>query len=190
MYKMAAISKSKMNQSIAYSGIQKFEKQKQLEPILTATISKGNFDEVNAKYMQVIDDLPRKNKKRLYYLFIESVQNVIRHAAGGEEKESVFSLMKEKDAEKYYLITGNPIPKSQSRRITSRIDLLNNLRHETIDRFYFHLLDSLHFSQDGGAGLGFLQMKRKSNYSDMEYMTEDLGNACYFYLILQYQLQN
>lgn len=159
-----------------------------LEIIISSTLNKDNFDQINHDYLLAIDHLKTIHRKKLYLLFIESTQNVLRHSTRNGLDESIFCFKKDKKEEKYYLITGNAIEKINKKKFTSRIDLINNLSHKATDRLYFQILDNQNFTEKGGAGLGLIQMKRKSNYGKIKYFSEKLEHTPYIYIILEYKI--
>ena len=156
------------------------------ERIYAHAINRGNLDDMSISFMNILENYKLPHRKTMYYLFIECVQNVIKHGLNDIQKESVFYFLKKKGEEKYLLITGNPIEKNKKKTITNNIELINNLSKKDIDLLYYHLLNDDYFTESGGAGLGLLQMRRKANYRAIRYHTQDHQDFCYLYIILEY----
>lgn len=156
------------------------------DKIYTQTITSDNFDDMSTNFMKLLEKYKLVHRKSMYYLFVESVQNVLRHGLIQAHEQPVFHFMKKKSKEKFLLIAGNPIEQDEKETITNKIDIINKLSKETIDQVYFHLMESDFFTKGGGGGLGFLEMRRKSNYRRIKYHIKEYENCYYFYLILEY----
>lgn len=154
------------------------------DEIYSQTITRDNFDDMSVNFMRLLEKYPVVHRKNMYCLFVESVQNVLRYGLNYPHRPSVFHFLKKRNEEKFLLITGNPIGKGEKETITSKIDIINTLSKETIDHLYFHLMESDFYTEGGGAGLGFLDMKRKCNYNRINYHIKEYENFYYFYLIL------
>jgi hypothetical protein len=161
------------------SGVEAYQR------IYTNTINSDNFDEMSKDIEKVLGKYHLNHRKKLFYLFIESVQNVIKHGLN-DQINSVFYFLKKKDEQKFLLITGNPIEKDKKQILTHKIDRINRLTKGSIDKLYFRLMDNDYFTEKGGAGLGFFQMRRKSNYKEIGYHIKDYEGWGYLYIILSY----
>jgi len=166
----------------------KCKRLEQYEKIYAHVISYENFEEVHKNFDKLLENYSMRNRKKLNSLFVEILQNVLRYGLDIPRIKSVFYLLKDKNEKKYVFVTGNAIEKTKKQKLTQTIDLINNLTKETIDKLYFHLLESNFFTEGGGAGLGLLDMKRKSDYKKIDYHIKEYENFAYFYMILEYPL--
>jgi hypothetical protein len=155
--------------------------------IYSKSIIDDNFDVLNEDVLRLIDGFKKLHKKRMYYLFVESVQNTMKHGLICKEHNSFFYLFKNGKKQDYVVVTGNPIKKEEKGSITRKIDRINSLNKENIDKLYFQTLDNIYISDKGGAGLGFLHMKRKSNYGPLGYQIVEYPDCYYFYFIVEYK---
>ena len=126
-----------------------------------------------------------KIKKRVFHIMVESIQNISRH---GDKKESdtekenaaMFSIQKEKDW--YYITTSNIIENSKIESLKSKLDKINSLDQSDLDKFYREVLGNGQLSQKGGAGLGLIEMVRKSG-NKLSYDIEKINDEhSFFYL--------
>ncbi len=164
----------------------KFERY---EKIYTQVINHDNFEEVHENFNKWLENYSLRDRKKLYALFVESLQNVLRYGLDIPHCKSVFHLLKKMEEKQYIFVTGNAIEKGKKEKLTQTIDLINKLSNKTIDKLYFHLLESDFFTEGGGAGLGLLDMKRKSDYRKIDYQVREYDDYDYFYLILEYRLR-
>lgn len=164
------------------------ESLEQYEKIFTHVIHHDNFEEIHDNFNKLLEGYSMRDRKKLYYLFVESLQNALRYGLDIPQLKSVFYILKKKNEKQFIVVTGNPIEKAKKQKLTQTIDLINSLNNETIDELYFHLLESDFYTEGGGAGLGLLDMKRKSDYRRMDYQVKEYDDFAYFYLILKYPL--
>jgi hypothetical protein len=161
----------------------------QSEKIYTHIITHENFEGVYENFGTFLEQISLPDRKKLYSLFVESLQNALRYGIDLPHLKSVFCFLKKNDVQ-YVFVTGNPIEKEKKQKLTQTIDLINSLSDKTIDKLYFHILESDFFTEGGGAGLGLLDMKRKSGYRKIDYRVKEYDGYAYFYLILEYHIRN
>ncbi len=107
-------------------------------------------------------DLKQLNKK-VAYMTIENFQNILRYSDTGKaavpEKDMLLIRMYNKNI---FIITVNLIHNSKIEKIGSYVDKLNKLDKKELSELYFDRLTNQAFSAEGGAGLGFIEMIRKT----------------------------
>ncbi len=126
-----------------------------------------------------------KIKKRVFTIMVEGLQNITRHQEiDGEDtllNEAGLFLMQNKN-DRYYITTGNPIYKKNISNLTEQINKINSLEPEELKQYYKQVLNDNIISDKGGAGLGLIEMARKSE-NNLVYDFVDLSdNYSYFYL--------
>ena len=67
-----------------------------------------------------------------------------------------------KDDKRYCVMTGNPIPRSGVAELTKNLNDLNSKDKDGLKEMYKEIIKNTQISQKGGAGLGFIDMARKS----------------------------
>lgn len=115
---------------------------------------------------------------------VESIQNISRHGDAREDSEemtsSFFSIQKQNKW--YYITTGNIIENSKIGNLKSKLDKINSLDTEELDKFYREVLGNGQLSSKGGAGLGLIEMVRKSG-NKLSYQLERINDeSSFFYL--------
>jgi hypothetical protein len=102
-------------------------------------------------------------KRRFSFLLAESFQNLIRHS-NKESKQGlsdVFFLSTQRN-NLYFINSINSIPRIEEEELAQRLNYINSIEPENLRTLYLSLLDKNEFNSHGGAGLGLLEMVRKS----------------------------
>jgi hypothetical protein len=109
----------------------------------------------------------RKLAKKVPLLIAESFQNIVRH--GILEKESIPEIKSSKDffqisivEDRIVITSANVIDKENVPDIDKQIEYLNLLDSKELRTLYLETLEHGPVSEKGGAGLGLIQMVRKS----------------------------
>jgi hypothetical protein len=120
-------------------------------------------------------------KRRLALVITESVQNIFRH---GETTAFVgrCELVVLSEADGYAVISGNPVGKSRATQIAKKLDAINALSREGQRSLYRRILQHGDTSKTGGAGLGFVEMAKRSEKKVSFDFQEMSGDYCFFRL--------
>ena len=105
-----------------------------------------------------------KLKKRIFYVLVEGLQNITRHQNEIQSKlpnqEGIFAISKR--GSKYFITTGNLIKNQGIQPLTEKIEKINSLEKDELKNYYVETLKKEGFSPKGGAGLGLIEMARKT----------------------------
>lgn len=102
---------------------------------------------------------PVKNRKKVYFIMVESLQNITRHQEA-EAIEGFFSIHK---AQNGFLITsGNVVETDNIPSLREKLEKVNSMNADELKEYYYEVLNAGGFSEKGGAGLGLIEMVRKS----------------------------
>jgi len=127
--------------------------------------------------------MPSKIKKRVFHIMVESIQNITRHQEAPEdapEATAIFGIQKR--GPWYYVTTGNVIEKVKVSDLEGKLQKVNSLEQDELTQFYREILSDGKISTKGGAGLGLIEMARKSGnklHYDFRNINKDLS---FFYL--------
>jgi hypothetical protein len=103
-------------------------------------------------------------KRRLHHSVVEILQNMTKHSTElfTEVKfgKGMFLLGKKHDT--YYIYTANKIQKSEVNKLSTAIDLVNSSTQEELRELYKKQLRDGMISVKGGAGLGLIDIARKT----------------------------
>jgi len=153
--------------SYVYKGI--------FDPVLTDKIL--SLTETN---MTITGEVP-KTQKKVYFVMVESLQNITRHQDVNQSEENqAFFVIQNKNGI-YDLTSGNVIEQSQIEDLKSQLDKINSLNPEELKEHYKNVLENTGMSDKGGAGLGLIEMARRSG-NKLTYDFHSLSDKLsYFY---------
>jgi coenzyme F420-reducing hydrogenase delta subunit len=103
-------------------------------------------------------------KKKVYFIMVESLQNLTRHNQVPQKEagdNSSFFVIQRLEKE-YYITSGNVVENKKVDFLKSNLEKINSLDKEHLKEYYKEMLSQGEFSSKGGAGLGFIEMARKS----------------------------
>lgn len=121
---------------------------------------------------------------RLLLVFIEQIQNIIHYSA---EKETYMgrsfsrgSVLIGQEDGAYYVLSGNMIDSCNRKRIEDSFKMIRGKSREELNIYYKDKIRMPQNSETQGAGLGFIDMARKSA-KPLEYSIEKArGGLSYF----------
>jgi hypothetical protein len=111
-----------------------------------------------------------RKRKKVYNVLVEALQNIYHHmeeltAVKDEKSEKdhdAMFIVERSDEGDYYIQTGNYIHSSKTDILRSKIEHINSLSDEELRIHYVEKLNTTELSEKGGAGLGIIDMARKS----------------------------
>jgi hypothetical protein len=118
-------------------------------------------------------------RKRVFSILIEGLQNIRKHAEKDDLERQLAYLIIGKNDTSYKITFGNIIIDSESTEILNQILLINSLSPEDLREFYIKELSENVLSKKGGAGLGFIIMRMKSN-SELKFTINKLNDQFSF----------
>jgi hypothetical protein len=128
-------------------------------------------------------DEEKKVKKKVFNVLVECLQNVSRHAEPekGKDHESSILLIGRND-KSFFIITGNMMSNDKTDQLKEKLNQINQLNPDELRDKYKEMMNQMEFSDKGGAGLGLLDIARKSA-NKFEYDFRKLSeNKTYFTL--------
>lgn len=112
-------------------------------------------------------------RKRLFMFVLESLQNVTRHS-NKSQHANMSLVVYSKTNNGYTVTTGNVLPKTSIDDLKARLDEINKLEAKEIRSVYRQMLSTSEFSTKGGAGLGLIEMAKKTgNKLDYDFVPID-----------------
>ena len=127
-----------------------------------------------------------KVKKRVFSILVECLQNITRHQTENCEDhddpsmQGIFIIQKE--ANFYYITTGNVVKQVAIPRLRSQLEKINSFEQDELKEYYKQILEDGTISDKGGAGLGLIEMARKSGNKLSFDFAKINENISYFYL--------
>ncbi|WP_317897999.1 SiaB family protein kinase [Aurantibacillus circumpalustris] len=121
-------------------------------------------------------------RRKLFNVMVEGLQNISKHQMVSSENNQNPFLMIGKDETSYNVVTGNFIRNEKISVVKDKIDFINTLNKEELKEHYKTARLNSIISEVGGAGLGFIDMVRKSgNRLDYKFYVSD-ANLSFFIL--------
>ncbi len=107
-------------------------------------------------------------KKRIFNVMVEALQNIVKHSDELEEEEkekgkshaAIFLIGHE--SSRYSIMSGNPVRKENVPGLKAALEKINSLDKDGLKELYKDIIKNTSLSEKGGAGLGFVDMARKS----------------------------
>ncbi len=105
-------------------------------------------------------------QKKVFHVMVECLQNVSKHADHidhGEIKKDgrgIFLLCK--NEQEYSITTGNILVKTKIPEMIEVLDKINSLDRDGLKQLYKQQIKDGRLSQKGGAGLGFIDIAKKT----------------------------
>jgi hypothetical protein len=129
-------------------------------------------------------------RKKVTFLIAESFQNIIRHGESFEkqmvnlDKPGIFILRIVGDT--YIISSANLISNSNKGSIEKKLLQINSLDKDQIKVLYNEILGNSEISEKGGAGLGLIEMSRKTG-NPLEFEFEKVNDHfSFFYLQMKF----
>ena len=143
----------------------------------------GEFDDVLTSILMDINDASKSemkaSRKKISYLIAECFQNIIRHSDKVNrdtittEIPEMFILRDRNTI--HHLVTTNLVRNNYIPDLCEKLDTLQKLNATELKQLYMEVFSNNEKSDKGGAGLGLIDMARKSGVAP-SYQFVDLGN--------------
>ena len=112
-------------------------------------------------------------RKRLFMFVLESLQNVTRHSDHDQHADMSLVVYSKTDTG-YTVTTGNVLPTASIYDLKSKLVEINSLKADEIRNVYRQTLIGSELSEKGGAGLGLIEMAKKTgNKLDFDFVQLD-----------------
>jgi hypothetical protein len=124
-------------------------------------------------------------KRKVFNVMVESLQNIVKHSdelVDGETRSHAAIFLIGREANKYTIMSGNPIRKTNIPKLKQTLEKINGLDKDGLKELYKEIIKNTTISEKGGAGLGFVDMARKSG-SKLEFEFPEMSSDyCFFSL--------
>jgi len=130
---------------------------------------RGTFsNRLNEQIMQFsegsmeVDDEAKPTRRKVYFVMLESLQNITRHEEQTETgaMDAFFTL--NRFPQGYMLATGNTVRDMDVPGLKAKLERVNSMSGDELADYCRQVLSDGHISSKGGAGLGLIEMSRKT----------------------------
>lgn len=140
--------------------------------------------------LQLVDDrLERKSedlkiKKKVFSILLECLQNIYNYQQSQNFEQEILhsaTLMIKRTDNAYFIITGNYIENTKVEQLKEKLNKVNSLSSDELKLFYKEVLSQQGpANENGGAGLGIIDMARKSG-EKIRFSFDTINNQHSFY---------
>jgi len=126
----------------------------------------------------------RSVQRRVYHVMVETLQNMNKHSDDLKDEASVgggmFIIGKKNDV--YYVITSNKVKREHKENLEMALNTVNNATLEELKDMYKKQIKEGRISEKGGAGLGLIDIARKTE-EPLEYQFLQLDQDSFFFIL-------
>ncbi len=154
------------------------------EGVVTQEITK-TFTALTEKNMKKNEE-PGQVQRKVFNVMVECLQNISKHAdpmADDEGDERRGIVLVSHGDECYNVITGNVVRREKKEGLESTLSRINSLDKEGLSALYKQQIIGGSISDRGGAGLGFIDIAKKSG-NKIDYQFKDLNDEFCFFIII------
>ncbi len=130
-----------------------------------------------------------KMTRNMFLIAIEQLQNIMSYSKDKDTSRGskyvspgVMVIGVDKNKDKYYVLSSNEIVQSDKEKVSSKIDEINSMDKDQLRRFLREKLRSAEDKHDRGAGVGFIEMAKRSS-EKLEYNFEEIDDKIYFHIL-------
>ena len=124
-------------------------------------------------------------KRKVFNVMVEALQNIVKHSdelVDGKTRSHAAIFLIGKEANRYSIMSGNPVRKENVPKLQKTLDHINGLDKDGLKELYKEIIKNTTISEKGGAGLGFVDMARKSG-GKLEFEFPEMNSEyCFFCL--------
>lgn len=134
-----------------------------------------------------LEDESNSVQKKVFHVMVECLQNVSKHAdsvTGSDTSavgKGIFFVAREE--EEYTVTTGNVVTVDKVKALSEILDRINELDKEGLKQLYKQQIREGRLSEKGGAGLGFIDIARKTG-NKLEYQFLDIDDSYSFFILI------
>ena len=149
---------------------------------ITHQVMKALTSLVEEQLDEVEDD---KVLRMIYHVMVESLQNINRHAQAYELRGHPYLgmglVLVAKTKERFQVTTGNIVENGHAEEISLFLGKLNSMDQDDLDGLYKKQLREGIVSPKGGAGLGFIDIRRKTG-NNLDYSFVKIDKETSFFI--------
>lgn len=123
-------------------------------------------------------------QRKVFHVMVECLQNISKHADSihEEREERRGIVMISRDDENYNIITGNVVKNEKVPDMTKNLDYINSLDKDELSALYKQQMREGTISDRGGAGLGFIDIVKKTG-AKLIFQFQELTDDVSFFML-------
>jgi len=132
------------------------------------------------------EDESGTTQRKVFHVMVECLQNISKHAeevqSGKIHKEKRGVFLIHKDQDHYGVTTGNVVANDKVEELRKSLDHINSLDKEGIKQLHKEQIRSGSLSEKQGAGLGFIDIVKKTG-NPIQYHFLEIDEAASFFIV-------
>jgi len=125
-------------------------------------------------------------QRKVFHVMVECLQNISKHADDFASNDYMYSgrgiFMVSKGETEYTVTTGNAVDNTKIEEMKNLLENINSLDKDELNELYKKQIKEGRLSDKGGAGLGFIDIKRKTG-KRLEYHFLPINETISFFLL-------
>jgi len=125
----------------------------------------------------------RSVQRKVYHVMVETLQNMNKHSDEIKERNignGLFIIGKKQDT--YYVITSNKVAKNHKDHLENALISVNSASPQELKEMYKRQIKEGSLSNKGGAGLGLIDIARKTGET-LNYQFLQLDDENFFFIL-------
>lgn len=130
-----------------------------------------------------------KLTRSMFLIAVEQLQNIMSYSKEKDIQEDskyispgIMVIGFNKEKQKYYVSSSNEIIETDKVKVSQKIDYINSLEKDELRKYLREKLRSAEDKHDRGAGVGFIEMAKRSS-EKLEYSFEMVESKIYFHIL-------
>ncbi len=132
------------------------------------------------------DAEPNGLQMKVFHIIVESLQNISKHAQNLQgiktDLKGIGTFLIAKSQTDYFIIAGNLVHNDDKKEIIDLIEKINKLDKDGLKKLHKQQMREGRLSERGGAGLGFIDIARKSG-KPLSYIFKDILEDTSFFIL-------
>lgn len=163
------------------------------------TIRPSNIDllyegEINQKVVKTFASVTEENlreedssvQRKVFSVLVECLQNICKHSDCEEQIKKANAgngiFLVSNNEKELNIVTGNTILREKESFLAKRINFINKLSKDELKKYYKKMLKSSIISNEGGAGLGFIDIVKKTQ-NELSFKFQAIDNKYSYFLL-------
>ncbi len=124
-----------------------------------------------------------KLTSKVSYIAIEQLQNMLHYQKNKTISKCRFELGYNLKKQKYYITSANEIEAEDKEKISKKLDYINSLDKSSLRKYFKELLTTSADKHDKGAGVGLVDVAKKSS-EKIEYNFKEIDNMITYQIVV------
>ena len=155
--------------------------------LISQSLTSFMIESVKEQFEEQGED--RKMIRNMFHIAIEQLQNIMNYSRNKDIinkncyiSPGILVIGFCSDKKKYYVTSSNEIYEEDKNKLSEKLDLINSYEKDALRKLAREKLRSAEDQHERGAGIGFIEMAKKSS-EKLEYDFESVDEKLYFHIL-------